>query len=76
MGEPAFEAISNGHPEQMGLAYGWSEERFTAESHTTTPKGKPYANLCIGCDRFHEAVLGPVIEAARQRRIARRVAAA
>lgn len=75
-GEPAFEAISGGHPERMGLAYGWSEERFTAESHTTTPKGQPYANLCIGCDRFHEAVLGPVIEAARQRRIARRTAAA
>lgn len=71
-GEPAFEAISSGHPERMGAAYGWSEERFIAESHTVTPQGRPYANLCIGCDRFHESVLGPVIEAARKRRAAHR----
>lgn len=70
--EPAFQAISMGRPERMGLAYGWSEERFIAESSAITPKGEPYANLCIGCDRFHEAVLGPVIEAARNRRAARR----
>lgn len=74
-GEPAFEAISMGQPERMGLAYGWSEERFIEASRTVTPKGAPYANLCIGCDRFHEAVLGPVIEAARRRRAAQRVAA-
>jgi len=66
--EPAFQAISAGRPERMGLAYGWSEERFIAESRTVTPKGDSYANLCIGCDRFHEALLGPVIEAARARR--------
>ena len=66
--EPAFQAISTGHPERMGLAYGWSEERFLAQCGTVTPQGKPYANLCIGCDRFHEAVLGPVIDAARARR--------
>jgi hypothetical protein len=75
-GEPAFEAISSGHPERMGLAYGWSEEHFVAASHTVTPKGRPYGNLCIGCDRFHEAVLGPVIEAARERRARQRSAAA
>ncbi|MBS0420956.1 MAG: radical SAM protein [Proteobacteria bacterium] len=75
-GEPAFQAISMGHPERMGLAYGWSQERFLAESQTTTPKGQPYANLCIGCDRFHESVLGPMIERARQRRAERRTAAA
>ncbi|EQD69774.1 radical SAM domain protein, partial [mine drainage metagenome] len=70
--EPAFEAISAGHPERMGLAYGWSEARFRAESSTVTPKGAAYANLCIGCDRFHESVLGAVIEAARARRAAQR----
>ena len=71
-GEPAFQAISRGQPERMGLAYGWSEERFIDASRTLTPRGEPYANLCIGCDRFHESVLGPVIEAARQRRAAQR----
>lgn len=70
--EPAFEAISRGHPERMGLAYGWSEERFIAASSTLTPKGAPYSNLCIGCDRFHEEVLGAVIESARARRASRR----
>ncbi len=74
--EPAYQAICAGHPERMGLAYGWNEERFIAESHTVTPKGEPYANLCIGCDRFHEAVLGPVIEAARLRRATARACVA
>jgi len=72
--EPAYTAISAGHPQRMGLAYGWSEAQFVAASSTHTPKGEPYANLCIGCDRFHQAVLGPVIEAARARRAAARSA--
>jgi len=33
-----------------------------------TPNGTPYQNLCIGCDRFHEQLLGPVLAAARARR--------
>jgi len=71
-GEPAFEAISMGHPERMGLAYGWSEETFLDRSRTVTPAGRPYANLCIGCDAFHDEVLGPVIDrAAAGRRAAR-----
>ena len=70
--EPAYTAISAGHPQRMGLAYGWSEEQFIEASRTLTPQGQPYANLCIGCDRFHQAVLGPVIEAARARRAAAR----
>jgi predicted Fe-S protein YdhL (DUF1289 family) len=41
---------------------------FIEKSHTTDPKGRPYANLCIGCDRFHEEVLGARIAAARERR--------
>jgi len=74
VGEPAYEAITMGHPERMGLAYGWSEARFIERSATTMPTGRPYRNLCIGCDRFHEDVLGPVLEAARERRRAKRAA--
>jgi len=71
-GVPAYEAITMGHPERMGLAYGWSEAKFIERSRTTTPGGEPYQNLCIGCDRFHLDVLGPVIEEARRRRHAAR----
>ncbi len=69
--EPAFAAINQGAPDRMGLAHGWSEAEFRARSQTTTPQGASYANLCIGCDRFHTEVLGPVIETARARRLAR-----
>ena len=75
-GEPAYEAITMGHPERMGVAYGWSEATFVERSATATPQGAPYRNLCIGCDRFHEALLGPVLAAARERRRARRGAKA
>jgi hypothetical protein len=68
VGVPAYEAITMGHPERMGVAYGWDEEEFLAQSHTSTPSGTPYQNLCIGCDRFHEKLLGPVLAAARARR--------
>jgi hypothetical protein len=67
-GVPAYEAITMGHPERMGLTHGWSEETFVAQSRTTTPDGASYQNLCIGCDRFHEQVLGPVLAAARAQR--------
>ena len=72
VGVPAYEAITMGHPERMGLAHGWSEERVHRRSRARrTPHGTPYQNLCIGCDRFHEEVLGPVLEA-RARAAARR----
>jgi len=71
-GVPAYEAITMGHPERMGLAHGWDEERFNAASRTTLPDGRAYQNLCIGCDRFHEQVLGPVLAEARARRDAAR----
>jgi len=67
-GEPAYEAISMGHPERMGIAEGWSVERFLEASRTVTPGGRPYQNLCIGCDAFHAELLGPVLERARERR--------
>ena len=71
-GIPAYEAITMGHPERMGLAHGWDEATFIARSRTVRPDGAPYENLCIGCDRFHRAHLGPVLAAARQRRRAAR----
>ena len=67
-GVPAYEAITMGHPERMGIAYGFSEQDFIAQSRTRRPDGAAYENLCIGCDRFHAQVLGPVLEEARQRR--------
>ncbi len=68
VGVPAYEAITMGHPERMGLVDGWSEGEFLAQSRTTMPDGTPYQNLCIGCDRFHEEMLGPVLAQARERR--------
>lgn len=56
-GHPAYEAISMGHPERMGIAKGWTVERFLEESTITRPDGSTYQNLCIGCDRFHDAGL-------------------
>lgn len=76
VGVPAFEAIAMGHPERMGLAYGWDVGTFIERSHTRTVGGQDYRNLCIGCDRFHEEVLAPVIaDLRRQRLAARRLAA-
>jgi hypothetical protein len=74
-GLPAFEAIAAGHPERMGLGYGWSEQDFVSNSVAITPQGRAYRNLCIGCDRFHERFLGPVLEEARERRRAARALA-
>jgi predicted Fe-S protein YdhL (DUF1289 family) len=68
VGVPAYEAITMGHPERMGLVDGWSEAEFLARSSTTMPDGTPYQNLCIGCDRYHEEMLGPVLAQARARR--------
>jgi hypothetical protein len=56
-GDPVYQAIDAGQPQRMGMSLGWSEAVFLAKSHTVTPQGRPYANLCIGCDRFHEEVL-------------------
>jgi hypothetical protein len=68
VGDPVYEALNAGQPERMGIAAGWSVADFLEKSRTTTPQGKPYANLCIGCDRFHAEILAPRIEAARMRR--------
>jgi hypothetical protein len=76
VGEPAYEAISMGHPERMGISQGWSVDDFIAKSSTTTPSGRPYQNLCIGCDAFHAELLGPALERARERRRTKRAAIA
>jgi hypothetical protein len=56
-GNPIYEAISMGHPERMGIAHGWSVEKFLEKSKVVLPSGRIYQNLCIGCDAFHEEVL-------------------
>jgi hypothetical protein len=71
-GVPAYEAITMGHPERMGLAYGWNEATFVARSLSARPDGQPYHNLCIGCDAFHREKLGPLLDEARARRAAAR----
>ncbi len=58
IGNPVYEAISMGHPERMGIRHGWSVETFLEKSVAQLPSGKTYRNLCVGCDRFHEEVLG------------------
>ena len=73
-GHPVYEAINAGKPERMGQAHGWSVERFVAACNTTTPQGGDYANLCIGCDRFHAEVMEPVVAALRAERQRQRLA--
>ncbi len=75
VGVPAFEAIATGHPERMGLSHGWDVGTFVERSRTKTVGGRDYRNLCVGCDRFHLEVLGPVIAGLRRQRLALRAAA-
>jgi hypothetical protein len=56
-GNPIYEAISMGHPERMGIAYGWTVGKFLEKSRTVLQSGRVYRNLCLGCDAFHEEVL-------------------
>ena len=58
VGDPVYEAISMGRPERMGLDHGWTVEKFLEKSRVTLPSGRTYENLCVGCDRFHDEVLG------------------
>jgi hypothetical protein len=57
VGNPVYEAISMGHPERMGIAHGWSVEKFLEKSRIVRQDGTVYQNLCIGCDAFHDEVL-------------------
>ena len=56
-GDPVYEAISIGHPERMGITYGWDVGAFFEKSRTMLASGREYQNLCVGCDRFHDEVL-------------------
>ena len=67
-GFPAIEAINSGTPQSMGIDHGWDEEKFIQASETSTPKGEAYANLCIGCDKFHKEVLGEVLDNVKRER--------
>lgn len=58
-GHPVYEAISMGHPERMGITYGWTVEDFCEKSKVILPSGRVYQNMCTGCDRFHEEKLRP-----------------
>ena len=60
-GNPVYEAISMGHPERMGISHGWSVEKFYAASEMVLPSGRTYQNLCIGCDKFHDEMLSPLV---------------
>jgi hypothetical protein len=59
-GNPVYEAINAGRPQEMGLEHGWSVEEFVRRSRTLLPSGRVYENLCVGCDRFHDEVLGKI----------------
>ncbi|HVY71428.1 MAG TPA: radical SAM/SPASM domain-containing protein [Verrucomicrobiae bacterium] len=72
VGHPVYEAIAMGHPERMGIQDGWSPERFIERARAKTVTGHAYQNLCIGCDRFHEEVLGPKLAELRRGRLAKR----
>ncbi len=68
-GHPVFEALNAGAPNRMGQTLGWREQDFAAASRTKTPQGNHYENLCIGCDRFFEDKLGPVLDEIRGQRL-------
>jgi len=65
-GNPVYEALSMGHPERMGITFGWTVEKFIEKATVHLPSGKLYQNLCVGCDRFHEEVLIPKIRSHRR----------
>ncbi len=71
-GHPAFEAINAGDPEAMGLQMGWSREDYRAASEVIDPKGRAFANVCIGCDAFFKENLSAEIEHIRTQRRERR----
>lgn len=69
-GHPAFEAINAGDPEAMGLSAGWSREAYRNASTVSDPKGRTFANVCIGCDAYFAAQLGDDLAAIRAQRLA------
>jgi sulfatase maturation enzyme AslB (radical SAM superfamily) len=72
-GHPAMQAINAGEPDKMGEFAGWSKEMFIEASKTESPDGRAYQNLCIGCDRFHQQMLGPILDERYRNRRAQRM---
>lgn len=70
-GHRAFEAINAGDPEAMGLEMGWTREDYRTASTTTDPKGRAFANVCIGCDVFFKEKLSAEISRIRDARLAK-----
>lgn len=71
---PAIQAINKGDPEIMGLEAGWSREIFKDRSLDTDGQGRQVRNLCLGCDRYFEEILGPQLRDLRAARLAERAA--
>ena len=67
-GHSAFEALNRGDPEAMGLEQGWTRSDFQEASRMTDPTGRPFANVCIGCDAFFRQHLASEIERIRVQR--------
>ncbi len=74
-GHPIYEALAAGRPDRMGIGQGWDVERFLGACETVTPDGKPYRNFCIGCDKFHDEVMAPILAGLRRQRLERRAVA-
>lgn len=69
---PAIQAINDGDPERMGEAAGWDRDTFKARSVAIDGAGREVANMCLGCDRYFEEVLGEELRALRTARLARK----
>lgn len=69
-GHPIYEALTTGRPDRMGITHGWDMKRFLDACETVTPSGKPYRNFCIGCDKFHDEVMAPILAELRHQRMA------
>lgn len=70
-GHPALEAINAGDPEGMGLSHGWSRADFQAASRVQDPKGRDFANMCLGCDAYFGAHLSAELQRLRAERLAK-----
>ena len=66
---PSIQALNRGDPEGMGLANGWSRETFKSRSTEADGKGRDVTNMCLGCDRYFEEVLGDELRALRAERL-------
>ncbi|MDH4384524.1 MAG: SPASM domain-containing protein [Caulobacter sp.] len=75
-GHPAFEALNRGDPGEAGETLGIDRDSFRKLSQTLTPKGRPYENPCIGCDRLFEQQLAAIAADLRSQRQMRRLQSA